>query len=252
MLFFVLSLGLHAQKDTIYADENDFPISKEIFNKKLSAPIYYGLRFDTDTLVLQKIKLKFYIGELESNTKHQLFKLLNKRHQIDTTKVLIIHYSDTLKLPNEFPKRNYVVFKDSLDNIVKVIQGPTTFVDLNKIRSVKKQEHFWSYKTFIREQKKCMKSHVKYKDEAQVLHFYNQNNGHPEKLNELRWYKDYGLVIKKILMSIENEFDVIIIHPDGDFYVQKGYLEFYYPYKDLIEKRNWETHNKAFLEKMKI
>lgn len=252
LFIFFMSLNFYAQRDVTYVNEHNENISKAVFYNKIKTLPFYGLRYSVDTLVLQKVKMAYYFGTLTNETKSQLFQLFAKRHQIDTTKALIIHYSDTLKSVKEFPKRNSVVFRDSLDNIIKIKKGPSTSIDFSKIRNVKKYEYFWSYKSFIKNQKKCIRNHKKYEDLAQVLHFYNQNTGHPDKLDKLQWYKDYGSVIKKTFIAGDDDFSFIIIHPNGDFYVQNKYLEFYYPYKNLVKKVDWEIYKSEFLEAIKI
>ena len=254
LLFFVLSLGLHAQKDTIYADENDFPISKEIFNKKLSAPIYYGLRFDTDTLVLQKIKLRYDFGEITPNTKHQLFKLLNKRHQIDTTKTLVIHYQDTLKAMSEFPKQSKVVYYDSLDNEIKTLNKVTRNpygmkIDLSNYKKVVKHKHIQSYKSFLYWNKKCNKSYKKYDKTAAILHFYNFNTGHPNVVNNLTWYQDYGSLLKKLFFQDKKKFYTVIIKPSGAFYLE--HYESYFTSHDLLNPEKWNTIKADFDKRYK-
>lgn len=249
LFFFIFSASIYGQLDTIYADENDHYISKDEFHRKVNSSIYYGVRFNTDTLVLQKIRFRYYLGSLPTTVKTQLFKLINKRHQIDTTKTLIIHYIDTLKSVDEFPKRSGVVYRDSLNNIVE-IPNTATFIDFSSIGGIKKHEHIWNYKKFINQHKKCVKEHQKFNDEANVLHFYNYNNGHPDIVKNLKWYRDYGSVIKKIFTDSYKNFQQIIIYPNGDFYIQAMNTNILYD--DLVKKTNWDKHKDDFLKKMEL
>lgn len=248
-LSFVMCYVVYGQSDTIYVDERDHYISKDEFYKKIDSPIYYGLKFDTDTLVLQKIRFKYYLGKLPITVKSQLHKLLNKRHQIDTTKTLVIHYIDTLKSPREFAKRSRIVYRDSLNNMVK-IPNSASVIDLNKMRTIKKHEHIWSYKDFISQHKKCTKNHQKYKEVASVLHLYNHNNGHSDEVKNLKWFKDYGFVIKKVFADSYKNFQQIIIYPNGDFYTQAMYGNI--PYDDLVTKTNWDKHKDDFIKRMEL
>lgn len=249
LFFFTCSVSIYGQLDTIYADESNHYISKDEFYKKVNSSIYYGLRFDTDTLVLQKIRFRYYLGSLPITIKSQLFKLLNRRHQIDTTKTLVIHYTDTLKSAEEFPKRSSIVYRDSLNNIVK-IPNTGTFIDLKGIEDIKKHEHIWNYKKFINQHKKCIKNHKKFSEVASVLHFYNYNNGHPEKVKNLMWYKDYGSVINKIFADSYKNFQQLIVYPNGDFYVQT--MNGNIPYDDLVRKMNCDNYKYDFLKKMEL
>lgn len=249
-LLFVICFGhIYGQQDTIYVDEKDHYISKDAFYKKMNSSIYYGLRFDMDTVMLQKIRFKYYLGSLLPTVKSQLHKLLNKRHQIDTTKTLVIHYTDTLKSATEFAKRSKVIYRDSLNNIVS-IPDSGSFIDFNKIRTIKKHEHIWSYKEYINQHKKCVKNHQKYEEVVSVLHFYNHNNGHPDEVKNVKWFKDDGSIIKRIFADSYKNFQQIIIYPNGDFYIQA--MGNNIPYEDLMRKKDWDNHKDDFLEKVKL
>lgn len=227
VIFFLLILSdSYAQLDTIYLDESDKFISKTIFENKIGSTIYHGLKFETDTLVLNKVRFSYYFGELSPSVKTQLFQLLNKRHQIDTTKTLIIHYQDTLKPLEQFPKRDSIVYLDSLS---------------------KRHIHLWGYDSFLNAHKKCFQNHKKYKKEAQLLHFYAHNLGHPNKVKNLEWFKDYGLVIKKIFADSYQNFKIIIIHSDGEFFIESRINEI--PYNHLIRQKKWEEYKNEFIRR---
>ncbi len=242
--FFVYSFNVFSQLDTIYADENDKIVSKQIFFQKFNSKIYHALSFKTDTVVLQKLRFSHYFGKLNSTTKNQFFKLLSKKHEIDTTKTLIIHYLDTLKSIDEFPKKTEVVYRDSLNNIVKLPSGGNTLY-FDKIRKIKKHKHFFNHTSFINNYKRCIRKHKKYDDVALILHFYGHNNGHPNEYKKVKWYNDYGSLIKKMFTDKYKNFDLIIIHPDGEFYIQARRNDI--PYKDLVNKTNWDKYKKDYI-----
>ena len=254
LVLFVLSVGVYGQRDTIYVDENDKPISKEIFNNKLNSPIYSGLRFDADTLILQKIEFKYNFGNITPSVKNQLFKLLNKRHQIDTTKTLVIHYQDTLRAKSDFPKENKTVYYDSLNNEIEKITKKTQVpggvkIDFSNFYKVSKHVHIQNYSGFLRGQKTCVRSYKKYDKTASVLHFYNINNGHPNVLKKLRWYQDYGGLLKKLFFQDKKKFYTVIIKPSGEFFIE--YHENYFTMCDLLNPEKWNTIKVDFEQKYK-
>ena len=254
LVLFVLSVGVYGQRDTIYVDENDKPISKEIFNNKLNSPIYSGLRFDADTLILQKIEFKYNFGNITPSVKNQLFKLLNKRHQIDTTKTLVIHYQDTLRAKSEFSKISKIVYYDSLGKEVKTtikshqVSEGARFEFVTKGKATKRVYHE-SYRDFIYVKKLCYKSYKKYDKTASVLHFYNINNGHPNVLKKLRWYQDYGGLLKKLFFQDKKKFYTVIIKPSGEFFIE--YHENYFTMCDLLNPEKWNTIKVDFEQKYK-
>ena len=223
----VLSRG-YAQLDTLYLDESDRLITKTIFQHKTGSPLYHGLRFDTDTLVLNKVRFNYYFGKLTPSVKTQFFKLLNKRHQIDTTKTLIIHYQDTLKTQDQFPEKDSIVYLDSLSE---------------------RHIHLWGYDSFLNANKKCIKNHNKYKKTSELLHFYGHNLGHPNNVKKLVWYKDYGLIIKKLFADSYRNFKIIIIHSDGEFFVESRLNEI--PNNHLIRRKKWDDYKADFVRRCK-
>lgn len=224
--FFNLNIVL-CQVDTTYVDESNNYISKQDFYNKIKTPIYSGIRFSTDTLVMEKLRFRYFFGNLDEVIKSQLFKLLSKRHGIDTTKSLIIHYSDTLKSSEEFPKQDTIIYLDTLKQ---------------------RHRHLSSYKKFIYWHKKCIRNHKKYDKYAQVFHFYGTNNGQPLDYKKIHWYKDYGLVIRKVFSDSYRNFSNIILHPDGSFFL--GYNN-EISYKDLVKKQKWDVQSNDFKKRIK-
>lgn len=155
--------------------------------------------------------------------KSQLFKLLNKRSNIDTTKTLIIHYNDSLKSPNQYSEKGETKYMVSFGH-----------------------EHLNTYKGFLIGHKNCLRRHNKYKKIANVLHFYITNNGHPSRYKKLFWYKDYGSIIKKMFSDSYKNFDRIIIHPNGEFYL--GFQS--HRYENLIKKKDWDEYRDEFVQEV--
>jgi len=186
-----------AQKkvDTVYIDETNNVISKLSFLSKTNSSIYYGLIYDLDSVVYKKLRLSYFFGKLERIKKQQLFKLLSKRNGIDTTQALFFHYSDTLKSKNDFPKENTVV---SLKN------GG--------------HKHLNSYNRFLKIHKQCLKVEKTYK-KTKIIHFYNINQGHPNQVGKLIWYKDYSKVIGNMFKDYYGTFKCFIVRPNGEYFV---------------------------------
>tara|TARA_R110002096_G_scaffold185324_3_gene364091 strand:+ start:3298 stop:4023 length:726 start_codon:yes stop_codon:yes gene_type:complete len=226
VLFFCFSLlFINAQSDTLYVDENNQDISKTIYLKKSKSGLYDGQRFSTDTIVLEKLRLRNCFGELEPRVKSQLFKLLHSRNHIDTTKTLLIHYGDTLRKPSYYIKNN------------KERKYMYSFA----------HEHYNTHKGFVLAHKICKNRYRKFKKIAQVLHFYNINNGHPEQYKGHVWYKDYSSLLKKLFLSGYLHSRVIIIRPNGEFFL--GYHN-HYLFRDVVKNRKWEKSKSEFKNKL--
>ncbi|MBC3757522.1 hypothetical protein H7U19_03855 [Hyunsoonleella sp. SJ7] len=223
-LFYSISLMLNAQVDTIYIDENGSRISKAIYYNKGKSKLYYGERFITDTLVVEKLKLSYYFGKLEPEVKSQLFKLFHNRNNIDTSKVLIIHYNDTLKNPKDYVKNKELKFMYSFGH-----------------------EHYNNYKGFIRAHKQCRKRNNVFRKIAHVCHFFGFNDGHPNEFRKQLWYKDYGLILKKLFFSGYVKANRMIIRPNGEFFI--GYYNNFI-FKGLVEENEWINSRNLYIDEL--
>lgn len=246
LLFFFKTEEVLAQTDTIYSDENNRLISKDLFDRKMNSALFHGLRYETDTLVLNKIRFNYYFGELDPTIKSQLFKLLSKRNSVDTSKTLVIHYLDTLKSIEEFPKKTETVFFDSLNNEVEIPKFNNSYLDLTSLGNIKSHIHVKNYKTFVREYKRCIKKHKKYNETVDLLHFYGYSRGNLQEMNYgVDWLKDYGLVVKKVFSDGFKNFNIIILHPDGEFFMQSRYNKL--SYENLLKRIHWEEYKAEFI-----
>lgn len=218
-------LFLKHSKDTVYADENDKIIDKRLFNYKINSSLYYGYQFETDKAVLLRLRFSHLFGKLDPTYKHQLFKLFASRNHVDTTKIMLIHYQDTLKKITDFPKENTIVYnKDSTSH-----------------------KHVISHKTFLKEHENCQKKFKRNK-KTNVYHFFEINEGHPLSYGNCTWEKDNFNLINSMFRDKYKRFSTIIIHPNGDFYCynfnEDGVnLRIY---EDIIRDKKWDEHMAEF------
>lgn len=233
ILALILSISIKAQvntvkKDTIYSDENNQIIDKRVFNFKSNSSLYYGIRFEYDTIVLKRLRFSYLFGKLEESNKNQLFKLLAKRNAVDTTKLIVIHYSDTLKSLKEFPEKPKIVLNSDSTS----------------------HRHVASYKQFIRTHKTCVNG-FKHNKKANIYHFYGFNNGHPEKYKKYTWQKDHFKLIAKMFTDNYKRFHTVIMHPNGNFfgfnYRKKNNNIIY---NDIVKDKNWDKHLAHFKQKL--
>ncbi|MEM5564473.1 hypothetical protein WNY78_05140 [Psychroserpens sp. AS72] len=215
------------QKDTLFLNETNQPIIKKSFNLKLDSPLFSSLRFENDTLVLYKLRFSHLFGKLKISQKHQLFSLLNSRNNVDTTKVMIIHYQDSLKPINEFAKKTGIAYnKDSTTH-----------------------RHVMSHKTFVVKHKDCVRKLSK-RNKSNVYHYFKVNNGHPLEFKKAKWYEDYYGLIDKLFRDSYSRFFTIVIHPDGSFYCKNYNDNNGKIFKDLIKGKRWKLHKKEFEENL--
>jgi len=217
---------LQYAKDTLYSDVEYFNISKKQHNIKLKSNLFSSLRYENDTLVLHRLRHSYLFGKLDSIKRNQLFLLFSNRNKIDTTKIMVIHYQDTLKKISEFPEKSGVVYtKDSTSH-----------------------RHAISHSDYVKNQRACTKN-LRKKNTSEVYHFFKHNNGHPLTYKKERWYKDYFGIINELFRDYKSRFHTIVIHPNGDFFCM-NYTDGNKLLSDIAKGKRWEKHKNDFFEKL--
>ncbi len=224
IIFSLVSLSIYCQeKQTIYIDDGLRVVSKKNFEIKHKSSLYYALEFELDTVLYQKLYLKYFIGKLHDSVRTQLFPFIAQRYKIDTTKTMVIHYKDTLKTKTSYPK------KDGIINL-----------------GDKGHKHVISYNTFIKGQFKCERKYAR-KNGIEVYHFFNQNEGHPTIYKDLKWHKDQLQMLRRLFYNNSNNsiYWHVTLHPNGDYFINNMGLD-KKVYKDLENHRNWDMHRADF------
>jgi hypothetical protein len=181
-----------------YVDETYKEITFQKFNKKLESQLFFTVTAINDTAIVKKLRFKEFFGHLGIKKK-QLNKLFAKRFDIDSTKIWLIHYMDSLPDVTKMAKKSGVVYIDS---------------------SKRRHKHVMSYLDY---RKIIPRETKKYRNlkKVSLLHFYNFNKGYLQKDIELeKWYKDSNLILKSIFTDGMKMYKTIVIHPNGKFYVR--------------------------------
>ncbi|SFD31710.1 hypothetical protein SAMN04487987_10993 [Algibacter pectinivorans] len=253
-LFFLLAtmfcyVKAFSQSDTIYLDELDNPVSKIKFYTKEQSSIYSGTRYSSDTLVLQTLRLNYMYDKMPLISKERLFNFLSSNYKLDTTKTIVIHYTNTLKNPKDYPNRTPVYKFDSLNNTYKLLKYHNAG-NLDLTLGVSGHMHAQNYSAIMYGYKQCIKYHRKKNEELSVLHLYAKNEGFPLEEKGLEWYLDKNQFIKGFFKKFNTVSNIVIIQPNGEFYVQ--YCSSKYDYASLIAKHKWGTHKTEFLREIEF
>ncbi|CAL2107187.1 conserved hypothetical protein [Tenacibaculum sp. 190524A02b] len=229
-LVFILILVLHtytyAQKTkTIYVDENYKEIRKYKFVKKLASFLYEVVTINKQDTVYKKLRYFEYFGKLNNIKIRQLQQLYAKRYSIDSTKTWLIHYLDTLPNKKKMPKASGILFytpktKDSL-----FISDDNQKPQETYFKNYAKHKHLESYTDYIIKLRKEFRQAKSFdKKNAMLLHFYNYNKGMP--INELKsyaYFKDINKVLKKSFNDMLFKYQIILIYPNGEYYVSTAF-----------------------------
>lgn len=216
-------------KKEIYFDEVDATINKRQHDIKLKSDLFSSVKFETDTLILHKLRFSHLFGTLDTIKKQQLFKLLSARNSIDTTKIIVIHYQDTLRRIDEFAEE---------DGIIQNKNG-------------RGHRHVISHNTFINQHKKCLRNLYK-KGVNNVYHFYKHNNGHPEVYESYTWERDHLTLIDRLFRDSFRRFGTIVIYPNGNFFCRNYSDDNLHILKDVTKGKKWDKHLKRFKKKLEL
>lgn len=219
----------HETKKVSFYDIDNTPISKKEFRRKALSEVYFYLEFEIDNHILYKLQWRYFYAKLNKTDKRQLFQLLSSKNDVDTTKTIVIHYTDTLKNKSEYPKESLTIFnKDS-----------------------SKHKHLVSYEAFLDGYKKCYDKFDSRKAYANIYHFYNVNNGHPNQLGKYVWKKDNHNVLKALFIKNLKNPGIIIINTKGEYFVHYRYDFTPEPRlhdKLMRDEKNWKRPFKRFLK----
>ena len=244
--------GYSQNKDTLYVDENYKEIGRVEFERKTYSDFFIIATTTNDTAIFKKVRFREYFGNLNSNKKHQLNKLLYKKHKIDSTKIWVIHHTDTIPNKEKFHKNSGIILLDSLGKEYGEVMSITDFnskhakrlykQSLNDNRIAKRVRSFEDYNRILTTRKKELK---RFKD-AKLLHFYSHNENLSIEKYQIDWIKDDNLILQKIFTDGIRIYNNVIIYPNGDFYAHSGRAPLW-KQKKLLKKRLYKKLKKEWL-----
>lgn len=192
-------------KDTIYIDEDNKIINSEIFKDKILSEYYYANLYETDENFYGKLQWTHFIGKLNQLQKAQLFQELKIKHQVDTSKVMVIHYLDTLKSKTELKR--------------------STYYEENRNQHI-------NHETYPEQHQQCLKKFKK-RQNTNVYHFYNYQNNHQTTIKNLIWHQDSNKRFKSFFKKNNEISHTIIILPDGYYLI---HYRFFWKYNIEIHE----------------
>ncbi|MBU2526035.1 MAG: hypothetical protein KKC03_05490 [Bacteroidetes bacterium] len=91
-------------------------IKENTFKSKLKTGKYESIKFQSDSIGYYfKLRPKEIFGLLDTTTNNQLHQILSKSYQVDKSKILFIHYIDTLPMVYKMPKRDTILLGEKVD-----------------------------------------------------------------------------------------------------------------------------------------
>lgn len=213
-----------------YFDLSQSEVGKITFFEKSKKDYIHFVSYEyQDTLYFQ-LQLSYYFAKLTDHKKKLLFNYLARDHKVDTSKIMIIHYADSLKSIKNFPKAD------------TVLNGPGAT-----------HKHLYSHQAFVDQNRNCIKKYNKNKH-SNVYHFVKTNKDHPLEIADAKWYIDKRESLYSIFNKTIKTFLIAIIHPDGRYFVYNYYEdpEVVVMQNRLVKNKKWDTYYKKFQKRFKL
>jgi len=216
-----------------FIDYNINPVTAKEFKRLSDTDLFKVLDVKSDSFNFKKLVFKKQFGSLSKIEKSQLNKHLFFRYAIDSTKIWVFHYIDSLVPIASMPKKSYIVYLDD-----------------KKMR----HKHETSYKDFVKGSKKHSKEFNNNKD-VKFIHFWKAGGqDYPQELlKSLNWYHDSSNFIKRLFSFGVVHFKTQIIYPNGDyvsFYDNKNKVDL----KRLIKSKKFmkerQKHQKIVAKRL--
>jgi hypothetical protein len=232
VLLMVVMFSYYTNAQT-FIDYNTNQITAEEFKRLSDTDLFKELDIKRDSLHFKKLVFKKRFGSLSKIAKSQLNKHLFFRYAIDSTKIWVIHYVDSLPPKVSLPKKSHIVYLDD-----------------QKIR----HKHEISYKDFVKRSKTHFKE-FKNNEDVTFIHFWRAGGqDYPQELfKSLNWYYDPSNFIKRLFSLGIIHFKTQIIYPNGDyvsFYDDKNKVEL----KRLIKSKKFvkerQKHQKIVAKRL--
>lgn len=234
-ILYISQLHLFSQntipKDTVYLDENQLEISKEKFTSKKNNAVLYARSYETEKIIIYKLLYKYHFGKITAKESKQIKLLLQKNKLNDAqNNTILIKYTDTLYDYNSLYLKHLLHLKQhdyiaNGKNSIKV-----------KHHSFTKKKYSMKLKRYASMQKKCKKKLLKYNTNA--FYVYNFDKGYEFNKN-LTWIKDR--ILKNMFFKNMSESDLIIIKPNGDYFLKSGHFSDK-NLKQLLKKDDWTSY----------
>lgn len=195
-LFMIVMFNYYTNAQT-FIDYNTNQITAKEFKRLFDTDLFKELDIKSDSLNFKKLIFNKRFGSLSKIAKSQLNKRLFFGYAIDSTKIWVIHYVDSLPPKASMPKKSYIEYLDD-----------------QKMR----HKHVTSYKDFVKGSKKHSKEFKNNKD-VKFIHFWRAGGqDYPQELfKSLNWYYDPSNFIKRLFSFGIINFKTQIIYPNGDY-----------------------------------
>ncbi|WP_144895026.1 hypothetical protein [Lutibacter sp. Hel_I_33_5] len=251
------SILLSQSKKIIYVDENYEFVNFSKYKKKFNSELFEVVILSNDTATFKKLKFKEFLGRIGGSKKSQLNKLLSKRYSVDTNKVWLFHFLDSVPNIKKMPNKSRIKCLDSTISWLYTNKGKrkkliTSNRNGGKKNMVKhrciKHKHLISLKDYI---KKINDENKNINKNTELIHLYKLNKGFPKnQLNTYNYFEDKTSILSNIFNDGIKSFKTIIIYPDGNYYTSNFNSNHFNKEKKLTRKKTYKRYKRQWNKKL--
>jgi len=203
----------------VYLDENLTEIDSSTYSRKCRRLLFKCLEYRTDRLVVNKILEKYRFGKLNPIEYKQVKGVISRisKLKIESDKIMVIKYYDSLLNFSSVNRRHIEHTKPkkttSPDSSNSTKRPPHPFnVDIfNKNR-----------RKWVKKNKKCIERNEN-KYNVEIIYIYKAEQNVISKYEGFNWVEDNG-VLKNQFFKIMFNFHLLIIKPNGEYFLSGGHV----------------------------
>lgn len=217
----------------VYLDENLTRIDSSTYSRKCYRILFKCLEYKTDSLVVNKILEKYRFGKLNPTEYKQIKGVISRisKLKIKSDEIIVIKYYDSLLNFSSVNKRHMEHTK------------PKKTISPDSSNSTKRNHHpfnedifYKNRRKWVKKNKKCIeKNEDKYN--AKIIYLYKAEQNVISKYEGFNWVKDNG-VFKNKFFKIMFNFHLLIIKPNGEYFLSGGHITDKKVGK-LLKKADW-------------
>ncbi|PIB32265.1 hypothetical protein BFP78_10480 [Gaetbulibacter sp. 5U11] len=240
LLLLLFGASAHSQ-NTVYIDEDFSTMDSISYFKKCKGITKKCLQYKTDSLTVNKLSPMYRFGKLKTDEYNQIKTLIqSKSNNTKENKYIVIKYYDSIFGFERAEKIHSQHFK---------YKFPGNVEDVSKAEKI--ETHPFNLELFKEEradwQKRRQKCIEKYENHYPLdfIHMYNAEEKALNTYVDFEWIKDQG-AFKNKFFDIQNNYNLLIIKSDGEYFLSGGHLA-NSRFEKLLKTDDW-TKYKADLE----
>lgn len=238
LFLFISFNGICQEK--IYLDENMKELDYISYTKKCDAHIYKCIEFKTDTFAINKMVYKHQFGTITPSEYIQVKSILSKdsKEKIKQNAVIVVKYSDSLYSYNTTKKKHNSLIAFHQKAVYDTASNTMKYHKIN-YKTYNLNTYNKNCKNWLKEQNKCIKKFEKI-DNINVIHSYLHKEKNTYNYADFHFVKDRG-ILKNTFFKIVKNFNVLILKPNGEYFLSGGHLEDK-KIKKLLKDSDWSNY----------